>query len=219
MKALFTAETDLVAWRLVAGAVLLTGILTGQQPSRGRPVHRRPGRLPGARLIKRIAPDAMAPTSAAATTRPQLAGSLFMGSWGERTTSDLVGFMQGAMPPGNPGSLGEATYLNIAAFILDSNGARPGHSGADRRDQRRHPLHRHRTTARADRSGRRGGAQAAAARARSAEARRSRGRSARRTRRSPRSDDPARPHRRRRSQKLHAQSPTPCCAIPIPTTG
>jgi alcohol dehydrogenase (cytochrome c) len=56
----------------------------------------------------------------------QLAGSLFMGSFGGRTTKDLVGFMQGAMPPGNPGSLNEATYLNIAAFILDSNGARPG---------------------------------------------------------------------------------------------
>ena len=56
----------------------------------------------------------------------QLAGSLFMGSWGNRTTRDLLAFMQGSMPPGNPGGLSEATYLNIAAFILDSNGARPG---------------------------------------------------------------------------------------------
>ncbi len=56
----------------------------------------------------------------------QLAGSLFMGSWGGRTTSDLVGFMQGSMPPGNAGSLSEASYLNIAAFILNSNGARAG---------------------------------------------------------------------------------------------
>ncbi len=56
----------------------------------------------------------------------QLAGSLFMGSFGGRTTSDLVGFMRGAMPPGNPGGLGDNTYLNIAAFILDSNGARSG---------------------------------------------------------------------------------------------
>ncbi len=56
----------------------------------------------------------------------QLAGSLFMGSWGARTTSDLVGFMQGSMPPGNAGSLSEATYLDIAAFVLESNGATPG---------------------------------------------------------------------------------------------
>ena len=31
-----------------------------------------------------------------------------------------------AMPPGNAGGLGEQAYLNIVAFILDFNGARPG---------------------------------------------------------------------------------------------
>ena len=55
-----------------------------------------------------------------------LAGGLFMGSWGSRTVNDLIGFMQGAMPPDRPGSLGEAAYVNVAAFILDYNGARPG---------------------------------------------------------------------------------------------
>ena len=30
------------------------------------------------------------------------------------------------MPPGNPGGLGEPTYLNIVAFLLESNGARAG---------------------------------------------------------------------------------------------
>jgi alcohol dehydrogenase (cytochrome c) len=55
-----------------------------------------------------------------------LAGGLFMGSWGDRTPSDLIAFLEGAMPPGNPGSLGEQAYVNVAAFILDVNGARPG---------------------------------------------------------------------------------------------
>ena len=54
-----------------------------------------------------------------------LQGGLFMGSWGGRTTKDLVGFLEGSMPPTNPGGLGEPTYLSIAAFILNSNGARP----------------------------------------------------------------------------------------------
>src|ERR1700761_4635911 len=40
-----------------------------------------------------------------------LAGGLFMGSWGGRTTNDLVGFLEGAMPPNNPGSLGEEAYV------------------------------------------------------------------------------------------------------------
>ena len=53
-----------------------------------------------------------------------LQGGLLMGSWGGRTTKDLIGFLEGSMPPTNPGGLGEPTYLAIAAFILDSNGAR-----------------------------------------------------------------------------------------------
>jgi alcohol dehydrogenase (cytochrome c) len=55
-----------------------------------------------------------------------LAGGLFMSSWGDRTPKDLIAFLEGAMPPGNPGSLGEQAYVNVAAFILDFNGARPG---------------------------------------------------------------------------------------------
>jgi len=55
-----------------------------------------------------------------------LAGGLFMSSWADRTPSDLVMFLEGAMPPVNPGSLGEQAYVNVTAFILDFNGARPG---------------------------------------------------------------------------------------------
>jgi alcohol dehydrogenase (cytochrome c) len=55
-----------------------------------------------------------------------LAGGLFMSSWGDRTPGDLVAFLEGAMPPGNPGSLGEQAYIDVTAFILDFNGARAG---------------------------------------------------------------------------------------------
>jgi alcohol dehydrogenase (cytochrome c) len=55
-----------------------------------------------------------------------LAGGLFMSSWGDRTPKDLITFLEGAMPPGNPGSLGEQAYVNVTAFILDFNGARAG---------------------------------------------------------------------------------------------
>ena len=37
-----------------------------------------------------------------------LAGGLFMSSWGDRTPSDLVGFLEGAMPPSKPGRPGRA---------------------------------------------------------------------------------------------------------------
>ncbi len=49
-----------------------------------------------------------------------------MSSWGDRSPSDLIAFLEGAMPPSNPGSLGEQAYVNVTAFILDFNGARPG---------------------------------------------------------------------------------------------
>jgi alcohol dehydrogenase (cytochrome c) len=58
---------------------------------------------------------------------PQLAGSNFLAQWGEKSAGDLIAYMRRAMPPGGAaGSLPEQTYLNLAAFILESNGAKPG---------------------------------------------------------------------------------------------
>src|ERR1700748_951736 len=57
---------------------------------------------------------------------PALAGANFMTQWGGRTTSDLYRYIQAVMPPGNGGTLGEETYLDITAYILQSNGARGG---------------------------------------------------------------------------------------------
>src|SRR5579863_2003661 len=55
-----------------------------------------------------------------------LAGGVFLSSWGDRTPADMIAFLEGAMPPSNPGGLGEQAYVNVTAFILDFNGARPG---------------------------------------------------------------------------------------------
>ncbi len=56
---------------------------------------------------------------------PPLAGANFMNTWRGRTTSDLVEYMQATMPPGQP-SLAPDAYVNIAAFILQANGATAG---------------------------------------------------------------------------------------------
>jgi len=115
---------------LAAGAVsvtaLLTGILTGQQPATVVAPYTAAQVDAGRTAYQANCASCHGPDLGGRNDASQLAGSLFIGSWGNRTTGDLVGFMQGAMPPGNAGGLGEATYLNIAAFILDSNGARPG---------------------------------------------------------------------------------------------
>jgi len=79
------------------------------------------------------------PDLAGSGEAPQLAGSNFMNTWGSRPSSDLVSYMQGAMPPSNPGSLAAQTYLDLAAFILQANGkgtgTQPSEVAAALRDQ------------------------------------------------------------------------------------
>jgi alcohol dehydrogenase (cytochrome c) len=60
------------------------------------------------------------------TTAPALGGSVFLGGWSTRTTRDLLGLIQTTMPTDRPGGLPEQTYVNIAAYILQANGAAPG---------------------------------------------------------------------------------------------
>jgi alcohol dehydrogenase (cytochrome c) len=56
---------------------------------------------------------------------PPLVGANFMNTWGARTTDLLAGFIQTAMPPAGP-RLSMEQALDVTAFILQSNGARPG---------------------------------------------------------------------------------------------
>ncbi len=57
---------------------------------------------------------------------PQLAGSAFIGAWKGRTTEALYNKISKTMPAGRGGSLDEATYTSIVAYILRANGATPG---------------------------------------------------------------------------------------------
>ncbi len=55
---------------------------------------------------------------------PGLAGQDVMGNWD--TAGGLFDFISVAMPPSAPGQLGEETYVNIVAYIMEFNGAVPG---------------------------------------------------------------------------------------------
>lgn len=57
---------------------------------------------------------------------PPLTGGNFQNSWRGKTAGELAALMQQTMPPGNPGGLGDETYVALAAFILEANGAAPG---------------------------------------------------------------------------------------------
>src|SRR5438067_596331 len=100
----------------VAGVVIVTAQVTGPAPYTAAQA------AAGRGVYQANCAGCHGPDLAGRNDAPQLAGPQFVGSWGSRTIADLVGFMQAAMPPGNP-NLGEQNYLNIAAFILESNGA------------------------------------------------------------------------------------------------
>ena len=57
---------------------------------------------------------------------PSLRGVDFLNGWAGRTTDELFAYVRGDMPPGLGGSLSDQVYLNLVAYILDANGARPG---------------------------------------------------------------------------------------------
>ena len=59
---------------------------------------------------------------------PPIKGTAFAAQWGGKTAGDLFNYISTKMPPSNAGGLGDAVYLQVAAFILQSNGVQPGES-------------------------------------------------------------------------------------------
>jgi alcohol dehydrogenase (cytochrome c) len=113
-----------VALMLTSAVVCGVMIVTAQQ-STGMAPYTAAQAAAGRGLYQANCAGCHGPDLGGRNDAPQLAGPQFVGTWGSRTVGDLIGFMSAAMPPGNP-TLGEQNYLSIAAFILDSNGARPG---------------------------------------------------------------------------------------------
>ena len=57
---------------------------------------------------------------------PQLAGESFLRFWGDLSPGDLLVRVSGSMPPGEEGSLADAEYLDVVAYLLQANGAPAG---------------------------------------------------------------------------------------------
>lgn len=62
-------------------------------------------------------------------TAPTLQGEVFSTRWGKRNIQDLVGLVKTSMPPGGNSSLSEGNYLEIIAYILQSNGIKSSPEG------------------------------------------------------------------------------------------
>jgi alcohol dehydrogenase (cytochrome c) len=117
MHCRLTIRSLLTAAALSAtGAHAQTGAFTEQQAAQG---------LASYRL--HCASCHQADLSGLNEARP-LVGTSFMNVWRDRTAAQLIAYLglTMPMPPGVPGSLGEQTYVNLAAFLLRANGAAPG---------------------------------------------------------------------------------------------
>jgi alcohol dehydrogenase (cytochrome c) len=55
-----------------------------------------------------------------------LRGSAFTRQWGSHTVDELFAFTRSKMPPASPGSLGNARYAQILAYVMQQNGLPPG---------------------------------------------------------------------------------------------
>ena len=108
---------------LTAATVCSVVVLTGQQPAGPFTAAQATA---GATVYQASCSGCHGPDLAGRNDAAPLAGQQFIGAWGGRTANDLVAFIQSAMPPGGGGSLTPQAYLNVAAYILQSNGARPG---------------------------------------------------------------------------------------------
>ena len=115
--------------RLLIAAVAFAGcgifVLTGQQAA-PQAVYTAAQAAAGRTAYQSSCASCHTDTLIGRNEAPALAGANFMTQWGARTTKDLYGYIQAVMPPGNGGTLGEETYLNITAYILQSNGALAG---------------------------------------------------------------------------------------------
>jgi len=52
---------------------------------------------------------------------PALAGSDFLDEWGGKSVQELLEYMATNMPPDSRGSLGEKTYADVMAYVLQAN--------------------------------------------------------------------------------------------------
>ncbi len=53
---------------------------------------------------------------------PPVKGTAFTAQWGGKSIGELFTYIRTKMPPSNAGGLGDPVYLQITAFLLQSNG-------------------------------------------------------------------------------------------------
>jgi alcohol dehydrogenase (cytochrome c) len=115
-----------VRWSFPLALAVTTVIVAAAQQPLVRSVYSGQQATSGSAAYSRNCATCHRPDLTGSTDAPPLAGAEFMTSWRTRTVQDLLTYVQSSMPPTSPGSLGADTYQDIAAFILQRNGAAAG---------------------------------------------------------------------------------------------
>lgn len=97
-----------------AGKAAGDGIFTGDQSKRGEAVY-------NANCVMCHQPDLGGKEPV-----PELAGDKFLAHWLNHNVAELFKRVSTTMPQGKPGTLTPAQYVDVIAFILDSNGFKSG---------------------------------------------------------------------------------------------
>ena len=110
---------------LLLCGVLGTVVLTGQQPA-ATAVYTADQAAAGRTTYDTSCAACHQPDLGGLNEAPQLAGGDFVREWGNRSTSDLVDYIAGTMPPVNPNTVSGAAATEVVAYILEANGAIAG---------------------------------------------------------------------------------------------
>ena len=79
----------------------------------------------GATVYEAACADCHSPDLQGSSEAPALAGPSFRGVWARRPAAQLLEYLRLAMPPSGPGSLTDAEYAEVTAYLLEQNGAAP----------------------------------------------------------------------------------------------
>ena len=114
--------------RVISAAVVgstALAVAAAQQPASG-PVHTIEQASRGRTAYESACAFCHGGTLQGIGEAPPLLGMTFLSGWRDRSIPELVEFIATRMPPGAPGSLGDQAHLDLAAYLLQENGATPG---------------------------------------------------------------------------------------------
>ena len=114
--------------RGLAGVALAFGIVASAeaQPAQGGAAFTDAQATSGRTAYGRSCAECHGAALRGAVHGPELTGAGFLSNWGAQTAAELFEYVRAEMPPGLGGSLPNATYLGIVAYLLQQNGHAAG---------------------------------------------------------------------------------------------